>query len=330
MQLLLLLVALVGLTGGAELLVRGSVSLAERLGVSSFFIGLTIVGFGTSTPELFTSVTAALRGSADIAIGNVIGSNIFNIAVILGVAAVISPIPVKLAVVRSEVIVVILVACLPWIARITDGEIGRPLGAGFVVLLAAYLVRGYRIGRAHNEAADEPGTEPPLPAPDVVAVDASPGSSVMRNAALAVLGIAVLAVSSHFFVSAASDIARGWGISELVIGLTIVAAGTSAPELVTSVVAALRNQSDVAIGNVLGSNVFNIAGILGITAVISPQRVGDQILALDTPVMVLASLALLPIAASAARISRMEGVALIVGYVGYAVVLFVLAPGWFG
>lgn len=328
MNIAVLLISLVGLTAGAELLVRGSVSLAARLGVSSFFIGLTIVGFGTSTPELFTSVSAAIRGSADIAVGNVIGSNIFNIAVILGVAAVISPIPVKLEVVRSEVLVVILVACLPWVALATDGEIGRGVGLVFLLGLVAYLVRGYRIGRKASEDTDDPGREPPLPAADVVGVDPTPRSMAV-DGLLVASGIAILALSSHFFVSAAGDIARGWGVSELVIGLTVVAAGTSAPELVTSVVAALRRQSDVAIGNVLGSNVFNLAGILGITAVISPQRVSDQVLSFDTPVMVLASLALIPIAASKARIGRAEGVLLIAGYLAYATTLFLWAPGWF-
>lgn len=325
---LILIASLVALTLGAEALVRGSVRLAERMGVSSFFIGLTIVGFGTSSPELFTSIAAALRGAGDIAVGNVVGSSIFNIAVILGAAALVYPIRVQLQVVKTEVWVTIAVAVLPWLAILNGGVIGRPLGALFFVGLIGFLIRGYRIGRAAHEETLKPGELPPLPSGEPPERPAKP--NVWVNAALAGGGIALLAVSAHYFVESASAIARSLGVSDLVIGLTIVAAGTSAPELVTSVMAALRKQPDVAVGNVLGSNVFNLAGILGLTCVIKPQEVSRQVLVLDTPVLLLASLALLPIMATGARISRPEGAALLIGYTLYALVLFLLAPGWFG
>lgn len=320
-----LVVSLVVLTLGAEALVRGAAGVARSLGVSSFFIGLTIVGFGTSTPELATGLVAAWSGNPDINIGNVVGSNIFNIAVILGFTALLCPIPVRLEVVRKETLLVIAVAFVPLLAA-AGGALQRWEGALMVAALVWYVHRGYRQGRkeAKEEAARverELETELGLRSDDP--------RTPLRIAQI-VVGLVLLVVGARFLTSSAVDIARALGVSELAIALTIVAAGTSAPELVTSLVAAVRKQSDISVGNILGSNIFNVLGILGVTTVVAPQRVKDQVLYLDTPVMLLASVALLPIMTSQARISRTEGAALLAGYGAYLVLLFLFAPGWFG
>lgn len=332
MQVLVLVGALAVLTLGAESLVRGSVALAKRLGLSSFFIGLTIVGFGTSTPELCTSLAAAWRGQSSIAVGNVVGSNIFNIAVILGLTALICPIPVKLSLVRKEVLLVIVAAALPWGAAATNGVMTRWQGALMVAGLMVYLWRGYAAGKREG-GAEAAALEAELERELGASPRGDKGMSARRTVVAALMvgaGLALLVGGSVFFVRSATEIARGAGVSELVIGLTIVAAGTSAPEVVTSVVAALRRQSDIAVGNILGSNLFNVLGILGVTSVVAPQAVERQALVLDVPVMVAASIALLPIVMSHARISRAEGVVLLAGYGAYLWVLFAWAPGWFG
>lgn len=310
--------SLVLLALGAEALVRGAVSIAQRFGLSSFFIGLTIVGFGTSTPELAASLGAALDGRADIGVGNVVGSNVMNIALILGVTALIRPIPIRMDVVRGEVWIAIVCAFVPLIALTTDFEFTRWQGALFLVGLVAFLVRGYRLGRA--EATGPQAVEDLLAEPPVAAPHARIGLPIAI--ALIVAGLGTLVFSAGMLVTAASEIARSLGVSELVIGLTIVAAGTSAPELVTSLVAARRGQSDVAVGNVLGSNIFNVLGILGVTTLVVPQKVSPDLLWLDTPVLVVVSLSLLPFLGSGARLSRTEGGVLVVGYAAYVAVRF--------
>ena len=318
--------ALLVLTVGAEALVRGASGLAHRMGVSSFFIGLTIVGFGTSTPELATGITAALDGFSDINIGNVVGSNIFNIAFILGVTAMIAPIPVNTRVVRSEVLLVIATACLPFIAVMTGGNITRLEGTLLVAGLVAFVIRGYRNGRAEDPKVAE-GIAHEIE--DEMAVPGVKTTPVWIAIAMVAVGLAMLVVGSHLLVQSAVTIARGLGVSELVIALTIVSAGTSAPELVTSLVAAVRKQSDISIGNILGSNIFNVLGILGITSMVKPQHVDNQVIWLDTPIMIGLSIACLPIMMSHHRISRAEGVVLFVMYLAYIVALFTVAPAWF-
>lgn len=322
----LLVISLLVLTVGAEGLVRGAVAIAKKLGVSSFFIGLTIVGFGTSTPELCTSLVAAYKGSGDIAVGNVVGSNIFNIAVILGITALICPIVLRLDHVKREVKIVIAVACVPMVAWATGGMVERWAGIAMVALLVVYLWSGYKIGRKQGEleAAAEQELEDELLIPEK-----GPLANPLVNAALVAVGLVMLVGGSWLLVKSASEIARSMGVSDLVIGLTIVAAGTSAPELVTSLVAALRKQPDISVGNILGSNVFNILGILGITCAIMPQQVSRQVLVMDQPVMLAVSLACLPIMMTGSRISRGEGVVMLAAYVVYAYAVFAWAPGWF-
>lgn len=329
-SILLLTASLVLLAVGAEALVRGASALAKRMGVSAFFIGLTIVGFGTSTPELITSIVAGLEGRTDIAVGNVVGSNIFNIAAILGLTALIAPIPVRTQVVRGEVFIVILTALLPFSAMAFGGTLPGWIGLVMMGLLVLYVVRGFRAGRASETLSPQATKEAARELERELGL-AKPGwrQSLTAHLLSIAVGLALLVLGSNLLVDAASRIARALGVSELAIGLTIVAAGTSAPELVTSLVAALRKQSDIAVGNILGSNVFNILGVLGATTALTPQRLAPQVLRLDGPVMVAASLALLPIALYRNRISRLEGALLLSAYVAYVVVLFTLAPGWF-
>lgn len=328
-SVLVLLVSLIALSIGAELLIRGSVAIARAAGLPSFFIGLTIVGFGTSTPELATAAIAALNDQSDLAVGNCVGSNIFNIAVILGCTALVCPIPVRIAAVRREVVVVMLVALVPLTAVVSGGVLTRVHAGLMLAGLGAFLWAGYLAGRsapAEESAAMEAELEREL----ALGRKGGGALALTGQALLAVVGLALLVVGSRFFVESASGIARGLGVSELVIGLTIVAGGTSAPELVTSIVAALRKQPDIAVGNILGSNVFNIFGILGIASLVRPQGVASQAMLLDTPMMLAASVALLPVMFSGGRISRLEGAAMLAAYAGYVAVLFLLAPGWFG
>lgn len=320
-----LVAALAILTVGAEALVRGAAGLARTLGVSSFFIGLTIVGFGTSTPELATGLFAALAGKPDINIGNVVGSNIFNIAVILGITSLICPVPVRLEVVRKEALIVIVAAFVPFLA-VFGGTLHRWQGILLLTALGIYIWRGYLVGRRENEASREAQAELNLELG--ITINAPPRTLLRVGQVL--LGLVLLVAGARVLTASASDIARLLGVSELVIALTIVAGATSAPELVTSLVAAIRKQSDISIGNILGSNVFNILGILGTTTVVLPQSIRPQVLWLDTPVMVVVSVALLPIMMSRSRISRLEGALLLAGYLAYLGVLFYLAPGWFG
>lgn len=315
---------LVLLVLGAELLVRGSVRLAERVGVSSLLIGLTVVGFGTSTPELVTSVQAALVGSPGIAVGNIVGSNIFNILIILGLAALITPLAVASTALKRDGVLVIgtalLLTLIGWF-----WTLDRLAGAMLIVLLAAYIMYAWRQermatgGTGHTAALEradalkglDPGLEPR-------ASDSKSGAMGWLPALLMALGgLTVLVFGARFFVDGSIALARGLGVSETVIGLTIVAAGTSMPELATSTIAALRRQSDVALGNVLGSNIYNILGIGGVTALIAPTDVPAQIARFDNLVMVAVSVVLLAMLYSGRRLSRAEGCLLILGYVAY-------------
>jgi cation:H+ antiporter len=315
-------IALALVTLGAELLVRGAVVLAHRLRVSPFFIGLTVVGFGTSTPELFTSLIATLRGADDLSVGNVVGSNLFNIAFILGITALLVPIPVRYASVRPQVWWALGAALVPFAALATAGHLSALLGLALLAGLVAYLWTGFREGRRDAEAvAGTPPRDPPG--------TAGGGAWAQHPAAAALfvaVGLVLLIGGSALLVDGATRLARGVGVSELVIGLTVVAGGTSAPELFTSLVAALRRQHEISVGNILGSNVFNGLGILGLTAVVGGQQVAAQVLRLDAPLLVGLTLALFPILRSGARISRGEGALLLASYLAYLGALFARGP----
>ena len=310
---------LILLIAGGELLVRGAVRVAAGLGVSPLAIGLTVVGFGTSTPELVTSVQAALSGVPGIAYGNIVGSNIANILLILGVAALICPIAVgSAALTRDGMVMLAVTAAFAVVAALMP--LGRVTGTVFVGALVVYVYLAFRQERAaapggHGAVYDkglalqeiDPALAPP----------ARPGRTLLASGLIAVAGLVLVAVGGKFLVDGAVSLARGFGVSETVIGLTIVAVGTSLPELVTSVVAGLRRQGDLAFGNIVGSNIYNILGIGGVTALVAPGGVPAQIVEVDNLVMIGVSLLILAFARTGLRISRGEGAVLLAGYVAY-------------
>jgi cation:H+ antiporter len=312
---------LVVLVLGAEFLVRGSVRIAERAGISPLLIGLTIVGFGTSTPELVTSVQAAIVGSPGIAVGNIVGSNLFNILVILGIAAMIQPLAVAEGALRRDGVLGVATAVLFGAVALV-WTLDRMVGLLLLGGLVAYLVAAWRQERAiqatggpHGAAFDRAeafeAADPALRPGGAAGADAG---GWLKPAALAFGGLFLLVVGSRFLVGGSIDLARVLGVSEAVIGLTIVAAGTSMPELATSALAALRRQADVAIGNVLGSNIYNILGIGGVTALIAPTAVPAEMVRFDLPVMIAASAGLLLLLWTGRRLSRREGALLFALY----------------
>jgi len=297
---LYLLAGLIGLFFGGEALVRGSIGIARRMAIPPLLIGLTVVGFGTSTPELLVSVDAAWRGVPDIALGNVIGSNIANIPLIVGLSALVWPIRVMGATLRRDTGVMVA-AALVLVPVFAMGEVGRLAGLILVAGLVVYLVWAYR--QPGEAMAEEVG----LPAP----------ASTLVSVLWVIGGLVALMLGARFLVDGAVNIARGYGISEAFIGLTIVAVGTSLPELATSLIAAIRRQSEIAIGNIVGSNIFNILGILGVTALITPIPVASRFLTFDLPVMIAVSLILTGLLLTRPVIGRWVGVVMLAGYVAY-------------
>lgn len=287
------------LTLGAEALVRGASSIALRLGITPLIIGLTIVAFGTSAPELAVSVKSALAGNSGIALGNVIGSNIANIGLILAITALIRPIQVQSQVVKRDIPLMILASMLFW-GLLLDGELSLIDGVVLLSLLIGYLAFSYISSKNSNQEEE---------------IEAGPNNPLL-SALFIVVGISMLVGGGILFVNGAVDLAKTFGVSEVIIGLTIVAIGTSMPELVTSVIAALKGQSDIAIGNIVGSNIFNILGILGITAIVQPvSSLGFQ--PIDFIVMLAFAVIILPFAWTGLRIGRREGTVLLLGYLGY-------------
>lgn len=306
----LIVIGLAGLILGGELLVRGAVAAANAFRISPMVIGLTLVGFGTSTPELVTSLQAALWGSSGIAIGNVVGSNIGNVLLILGIAALIAPVAVNPAAFRRDGAVMLLATIL-CLGAVLIGDMSRLAGLLFVCALAVYLAVTLLVERRNRTS----------PARDVYEAEseAVPGRdpSLIVSLAFALGGLAITILGARFLVDGAVTAAQTIGLSEAVIGLTIVAVGTSMPELVTSIIAVRKGQGDVALGNILGSNIFNILGILGITALVQPMAVPPEIIRLDIWVMAAAALLLVLFARSGWRISRTEGVVMIGLYLAY-------------
>ena len=300
MDALFVLLGLVGLFVGGEFLVRGSVAVARGFGISPLLIGLTVVGFGTSTPELLVSVDAALRGLPDIALGNVVGSNIANILLIVGASALLWPITLNGNFPKRD-LVTMLVAALLLLPLFALGAVGRVAGMVLVGGLVIYLVLAFRGARGEQEVQPEYGAAMPL----------------WVAGGLVVVGLLALLVGARLLIDGAVAIARDFGLSEAFIGLTIVAVGTSLPELATSLVAALRRQSDIAIGNVVGSNIFNILGILGATAIIAPIPVAARFLAFDLPVMLVASLLLAGLLLFRWSLGRPVGLLMLVAYAAY-------------
>jgi len=314
------LMGLALLVSGAEVLVRGASRLAARLGVSSLVVGLTVVAFGTSFPEVVVSVDASLRGESEIATGNVVGSNIFNVLFILGLTALLVPLRVSSRVVRVEVPLLVLVS-LAVLGMAFDGNVTRGEGLLLVAGLGAYTLFLWRRGRRGDAAATAAGRT----APDgEIEAPSDRKGSVLTDGLSVVVGLVFLVGGARLFVGAAVALAEWLGISEVVTGLTIVAAGTSMPEVLTSIVAALRGERDIAVGNVIGSNLFNLLGVLGVVAVAAPSglEIPSGLIAFDLPVMVAVAVFCLPIGLSGAMISRLEG-AILLGYYG-AYTLYVI------
>ncbi|MBO6574976.1 MAG: calcium/sodium antiporter [Rhodothermales bacterium] len=306
----LILAGLVLLVSGAEGLVRGSSSLARRLGLTPLVIGLTVVAFGTSAPEMVVSVSAVLQGVGDIAVGNVVGSNIANIGLILGITALICPIPVSLSLLKLDAPVMIL-ATLGVAGILLMGGVSFGAGAGLVVALGVYTAWNVRMARR---------TAPEEAAPfDEEIADRS--ASVGKDVLYLVAGFAALVLGARVLVDGASDFARGLGVSEATIGLTVVALGTSLPELAASIVAAIRKQTDIAVGNIIGSNIFNLLGILGTAAMVGPLA-APGISRLDLAAMVLLSVAVIPLIWTGRRLIRTEGAVLLALYVIYLILVW--------
>lgn len=316
---LMIAAGLAGLFFGGEWLVKGSSRLARSFGISALIIGLTIVAIGTSMPELIVSTDAALRGSSDISVGNVIGSNIANIGLILGIAGLISPMVVKTSLVRREIPIMVGVTLL-LLLLVGDGTISQGDGLLLLVGMVAFIsLLIYAEQRASTaEQALEAGVEAELERE--IDGEVTPKQRP-REALRVVLGIALLVVGARLTVDGAVALARGIGVSELVIGITLVAVGTSLPELATSVVAAFRREADISIGNVVGSNIANILLILGVTSVISPVSVAPQIIRLDIWVALGFALVLFPFALNQ-KLTRWEAGVLLAVYVGYILVTF--------
>lgn len=306
-SLFLLVIGFLLLGGGAELLVAGSSRLALRMGVTPLVAGLTIVAFGTSAPELAVSIDSALSGLGALALGNVIGSNIANIGLILGITALIQPIHIELDLVRKQIPIVIACSVMLGLLML-DGQLSRLDGMLLVTGLAAYLYMSYR------QSGRSLPADTSIDLPEAV-LPKKAGRSWL-NILFVLVGLALLVAGSHIFVQNAIFIARELGISEAIIGLTLVAVGTSIPELATSVLAAVRRHSDIAIGNVVGSNTFNILCVLGLTSLVDSIS-GEQFTLLDFATMLVFACILLPLARSSFTLSRLEGGILLIAYAGY-------------
>ncbi len=310
----LLVLGLILLVVGAEVLVRGASRIAFMFGLSPLIIGLTIVAYGTSSPELVVSIQSVLNGQSDISLGNVVGSNIFNVLLILGISSLVTPLVVAQQLIRLDVPILIGVSGLLWMFG-ADGTISRVDGA--ILATGAILYTGFLIFQSKKER--DPAVQDEY--------DQEYGKPVTRSWQQIVIqisyilgGLVLLVIGSRWLVESAITIARGLGINELVIGLTLVAAGTSLPELATSVVASYRGERDIAVGNVIGSNIFNILAVLGIAAVVSPQGIAVSPAALhfDMPVMFAVAVVCLPVFITGRLISRWEGLLFLAYYLAYA------------
>lgn len=312
----LFLAGLILLILGADLLVRGASRLAAAFGVSPLAIGLTIVAIGTASPEIAVSLRAAATGQGDLTLGNVLGSNIFNILFILGLTAIVAPIVIAEQLIRKDAPIMLAVSLLAF-GLALDKNLGRLDGLILLAGVISYTVFALRQSRAEskevqNEFAQEFAQKQPRTT-----------KNTLINIVFIVIGLGLLVAGSNWLVDSAVTIAKALGVSELVIGLTIVAAGTSLPEVATSIIAALKNESDIAVGNAVGSNIFNLLGVLGLSGLLAPGgiAVADNVLRLDFLVMIFVALVSLPIFYIDNRISRLEGGLLIAYYLCYVAYL---------
>ena len=311
--IVLLIVGLVLLVVGADWLVKGASRLAISFGISSLIIGLTVVAYGTSAPELSVSVMSSMQGKSEIALGNVVGSNIFNVLFILGVSALVTPLIVAKQLIRLDVPVMIGASILLY-ALCYDGTLSR--GDGILLFVGAIFYTWWLIRMGRRDA-------------EVSALDTSikPVGTLWTNILWIALGLVFLVVGSKLLVDGAITIAKHFGLSEVIIGLTIIAAGTSLPEVATSVIASYRGERDIAVGNVVGSNIFNILSVMGLSSMVSPAGITTPaaVLNFDLPVMVAIALACLPIFFAGFKITRWNGAFFLAYYVAYTVYLIFAA-----
>jgi len=315
MSLLAVVVGLVLLAVGGELVVRGASRLAVSVGIRPVVVGLTVVAFGTSLPELAVTVGSVMDGSPDVAVGNIVGSNIYNILLVLGMGAIVAPLIVQQRIVRADVPLLIGVSLLFW-ALAADGRIDRLDGLPLLLLLLGYVGVAVRNGRRERRDIRDEYEESLPPGPRT-------GERMVMLALFIAGGLLVLVAGSQILVAGASDIARSLGVSELVIGLTVVAIGTTMPEIMTTIVAVVRDQRDIAVGNVVGSNLFNLLGVIGIGAFVAPNGipVAPAALAFDIPIMVVVAVALLPVTFVGSAIRRWEGAVFVAYAVAYTTYL---------
>lgn len=301
------------LLGGGELLVRGAVGISKKLGLSPLLIGLTVVAFATSSPELIVSITSALQGAQDLSVGNIVGSNIANILLILGASALITPIFVKGKEVRRDCWVMIGASVALTIVS-QFGIIPRIVGGLFILAIVVYVFLSYRAEKCDSSEEAE--------AEAVEELNDAPNSLALSLVFLGV-GLAGLIIGSNFLIKGATTIAEAWGVSQAVIGLTIVAIGTSLPELAASVISAAKGHSEMAIGNVVGSNIFNILLILGATSIIKPIHVNMHMAHFDMFIMIAVSLLTALLLVRRERLTRFAGVLFIAAYIAYTCYLYV-------
>ena len=306
----------VALILGGELLVRGASNLAALARVSPLIIGLTVVAFGTSAPELAVSVGACYAGSTDLAVGNAVGSNISNMLLVLGFAALAAPLAVSARLFRIDIPVMIMASVLLWLVG-RDGSIDHWEGVAFFAALVAYF--SWTIWQGRRESAVVAAEEQLATSEITIDPKKAGVAALLINVGLVVVGLVLLVGGADFLVDACVALATKFGVSELVVGLTVVAIGTSLPELVTSLMASMRGQRDLAVGNVVGSNILNILCVLGLSAIVAPEgiNVDPQSISFDIPVMVAVGVALTPAFFSGLSITRGEGAAMVVYYFAY-------------
>ncbi|MBC2644423.1 MULTISPECIES: calcium/sodium antiporter [unclassified Rhodococcus (in: high G+C Gram-positive bacteria)] len=310
---------LVVLIGGAELLVRGASRIAARLAIAPIVIGLTIVSLGTSAPELAIGIDAALTGSAALAVGNIVGTNIVNLLLILGGSAAIRSIALGIQTLRTDLPVIAFAAVLLLVLA-RDGQLSTLDGTILILFGFGYTAAIVRLGR-HEPATVQAEFDHEFAPPP----EEKSAARLVRDFALLVGGLAIVVVGAEVLVGGAVDLARAFGVSEAVIGLTIIAIGTSAPELVTTLISTVRGDRDVALGNLLGSSVYNIALILGITALVAPGgiEVPPEVLRVDLPVMTAVALACVPVFVTGRKVSRFEGAVFVGCYALYLTYLLI-------
>lgn len=320
--LVLFIIGVVLLIVGADVLVRGASTLAIAVGISPLVVGLTVVAFGTSSPELAVLVQASVEGQSDIAIGNVVGSNICNILIVFGLTALIAPLVVSRQAVRIDVPIMIGASFL-LLLLVLDLVIGRFDGIILFGGIVAYTIWSIRQSqKQNNENNGEKGVDGDEPTPE------PPSLKWAKDVAFIVAGLVMLTVGARWLVDGAVTFATWLGVSELIIGLTVVAVGTSLPEIATSVIAGMRGEGDLVVGNVIGSNIFNILMVLGLTSIISPIDVSPQALHFDIPVMIAVALLSLPVLYTSYRVKRWEGGLFVMYYIAYTVYLILDVKGY--